>query len=256
MAGPLAVLTIDGPVAIITLVLPGGLLDRAASEALAQVARAASEAVEVRVVIVRGAGEDFGAGWSASALAEAEGVPGLPPLSVGVDALAAVPQPVIAAIERRAYSAGLEVALACDIRVASEDATFAMSDTAAGALPRAGGTQRLPRAVGRAQALRLLLTGEIIDSAEAKRIGLVSRVVPSDGTGAYDEARVLAATIATRGPIATRLAKEAVLRGTELTLEQALRYETDLTVILQSTADLAEGVRAFLEKREPRFSGE
>jgi enoyl-CoA hydratase/carnithine racemase len=107
--------------------------------------------------------------------------------------------------------------------------------------------------VGRAAALRLLLLGETVDAAEARRIGLVSRVVPSDGL--LEAAGEVARAIAERGPIATRLAKEAVHRGSDMTLEQALRYETDLTVILQSTADRAEGVRAFQEKRPPRFTG-
>ncbi len=128
-----------------------------------------------------------------------------------------------------------------------------MPDTQAGGVPLAGGSQRLPRAVGRAEALRLLLLGEEIDAAEALRIGLVSRVTPAGG--ALVAAREIADAIASRGPIATRMAKEAVHRGVEMPLQQALRYELDLTVILQSTADRAEGVRAFMEKRPPRFIG-
>lgn len=253
-AAALSMLSIDGHIATITLAAPGGLFDRAAVEALGAAAAQAGADRAVRVVIVRAGGADFGRGWSAPALAEAEGAPGVPPLGAGIEALAAVPQPVIAAVAGRAHSAGLEVALACDIRLAAQDATFALPETAAGGLPRAGGTQRLPRAVGRAQALRLLLTGDTIDAAEARRIGLVSRVVPAAELEAA--ARALAEVIATRGPLATRLAKEAIHHGVELTLEQALRYELDLTVLLQSTADRAEGVRAFVAKRPPRFTGE
>lgn len=251
---PLVSTQFDGPIATIILDLPRARLDRAGSRALANAAAAVAAATATRVVIVQGAGADFLAGWTEAALAEPDGLPGVPPLGHGIEALAALRQPLIAAVRGRACSAGLEVALACDIRVAAEDATFAMPETALGLVPRAGGTQRLPRAVGRAQALRLLLTDETIDAAEARRIGLVSRVVPS--TDVAGTARTLAEAIAAGGPLATQFAKEAVHRGAEMTLEQALRYELDLTVLLQSTADRAEGVRAFAAKRPPNFIGQ
>jgi enoyl-CoA hydratase/carnithine racemase len=247
-------LTVDGSVATLLLEPAGGLADRAFTQAIADAAASLAAATDtVRAVVVASAGADFCAGWSAEALAEPDGVPGVAPLGAAFDALAAVPQPVVAAIGGRALSAGLELALACDIRVAAEDARFAMPETAAGMLPRGGGSQRLPRAVGRAHALRLLLLGEEIDAAEARRIGLVSQVVPA--ARLRDAATEIARTIATRGPIATRMAKEAVHRGVELTLEQALRYELDLTLLLQTTADRAEGVRAFAAKRPPNFIG-
>jgi len=249
----LASVTVDGHVATLALAPVDGFADRAFSFALADAAAAIAGADDVHAVVVRAAGVDFCAGWSAEALAAPEGVAGVPPLAAGIEALAALPQPTVAAIGGRALSAGLELALACDIRIAGDDARFAMPETSSGTLPRAGGSQRLPRAVGRAHALRLLLLGEEIDAVEARRIGLVSRVVPRSELDAA--AAALAATIASRGPIATRFAKEAVHRGSELTLEQALRYELDLTLLLQTTADRAEGVRAFAARRPPNFIG-
>ena len=195
---------------------------------------------------------DWATGWDEALLA-AGVTPFAPPPGAGFEALAALPQPTVAAVEGRAHSAGLELALACDIRVCGDGASFAMPETGLGLVPMGGGTQRLPRAVGRAHGLRLLLTGEQVDAAEALRIGLVSRVVPvGEAAGAAAE---IASAIAAKGPIATRYAKEAVARGMDAPLQQGLRAELDMTVILQSTADRAEGVRAFVERREPRFEG-
>jgi len=248
---PHVTVAIERYVATLTLDPPGGLATRAFTEDLAAAAAdVAALTDEVRAVIVVGAGRDFCTGWGADLLDS----PGAAlNAGAGFDALAAVPQPVIAAVAGHAYSAGLELALAADVRLAAEDARFAMPDTAEGRVPRGGGTQRLPRAVGRAHALRLLLLAEEIDAAEARRIGLVSHVVPVAELASA--ARTLADAIAQRGPIATRLAKEAVHRGTEMPLQQALRYELDLTVILQTTFDRAEGVRAFAARTPPSFLG-
>jgi len=245
---PLTALEVDAFVGTLTIDAPGGLVDRALAEAIAaSAAEVASRVDDIRVLVVTSAGADFGTGWgedmrSAEAVAAA---------GIATDALAAVPQPTIAAVAGRAHSAGLDLALACDIRVAADGASFAMPETGEGRVPQGGATQRLPRAIGRAQALRLLLTGEVIDAAEAKRIGLVSRV----GSDARAIVLEIATSIAARGPIATRLAKEAVHRGVEMPLAEALRYELDLTVLLQTTADRAEGVRAFAARRPPDFSG-
>ena len=239
-------------VATITIAPPEAGYDRAFLDALAAAVGQVGGREDVRAVIMR-SDNAFGVGWSVAALEEPLGIPGVPHIASGIDAVAAIPQPVVCAVRGRAHSVALELALACDIRVAEEGASFALADTLGGAVPLAGGTQRLPRAVGRAQALRMILLGEEIDAAEAQRIGLVSRVVPSESLD--DAAQGIADAIAARGPIATRLAKEAVHRGVEMPLEQALRYELDLTVLLQSTADRAEGVRAFAEKRPPRFIG-
>ena len=251
-------LDVDAGVATLTVDAPAGGVDRPLVEALAvAAAELTARHPELRAVVVAPAGADFGGGWSADALAEAAALPSLgvvlAPLGAGFEAIAGVPQPTVAAVRGVAHSAGLELALACDIRVAAEGATFAMPETAAGRVPRGGGTQRLPRAVGRAQALRLLLTGEVIDAAEALRIGLVSAVVPHGEEVAA--ATAIARTIASRGPLATRFAKEAIARGSELPLQEALRLELELTVLLQTTADRAEGVAAFVEGREPRFVG-
>lgn len=240
----------DGHVALVELRPPAAQHDRAFAEQLQAAAEVLASDAEVRVIVLHG---EFGSGWAAEVLEEPPALAGLPSPGGGIEAVAALPQPVIAAIEGDARSAGLELALACDIRLAASGARFAVPETQAGLLPLAGGTQRLPRAVGRAAALRLLLLGETIDAQEARRIGLLSRVV--DPGAALTEARVLAEEIAARGPIATRLAKEAVHRGAEMTLEHALRYELDLTVLLQSTEDRAEGVQAFIERRKPGFTG-
>jgi enoyl-CoA hydratase/carnithine racemase len=234
----------------IRLDLGGGRFDRATLEALNSTAVELRNRTEDAYAVVVTSGDDFGLGWSADALAE-DVIVGLDPVGAAFDAVAAIPQPVIAAIRGEASSAGLELALACDMRLAGDSARFSMPETSLGVVPRGGGTQRLPRAVGRAHALRLLLGSEMIDAAEALRIGLVTELASDDAV--EPAATALAATIVTRGPIATRLAKEAVARGAELPLAEALRAELDLTVILQTTADRAEGVQAFVEKRPPRF---
>ncbi len=233
-------LDVRGAVAWLTLRHPS--LDDAGLTELSAHCEAISDDDEVRVAVLIGEGDAFCDG-------EFEGPARGDPLAC----LAELPRPVVCAINGEALGLGLEIALACDIRIASEHSRFGLPAVAGGRLPAAGGTQRLPRLVGRGNALEIILTGEPIDAAEALRIGLVSAVVPRDRL--VVEAVAVAARIAERGPLAVRYAKEAISRGLEMPLEQALRYETDLTIILQSTEDRAEGVRAFLEKRKPEFKG-
>ena len=160
-------------------------------------------------------------------------------------------KPLIAAVNGVALGGGLEVALACDIRVASETARFGVPEVTLGLIPDFGATQRLPRMLPWSRAAELLLTGKPIDAQEAYRIGLVNRVVPPDRV--MPEARELAQTICQAAPLAVRAAKEAMIRGTSLTLEDGLRLENALNSYLYTTGDFAEGTTAFVEKRKPAF---
>ncbi|HVC44093.1 MAG TPA: enoyl-CoA hydratase/isomerase family protein [Candidatus Binataceae bacterium] len=171
-----------------------------------------------------------------------------------VESLAAISKPTVAIINGDAIDEGLELALAADLRVAIGRARFALTQLARGALPHFGGTQRLPRIAGAANALRMILTGAAIDGAEARRIGLVTYLAGSERELAK-VAGALAEAIVSRAPLAARLVKDAVLKGYDMTLEQGVRLEEDLYALLQTTADRGEGVRAFLDKRKPLFRG-
>jgi enoyl-CoA hydratase len=164
------------------------------------------------------------------------------------------PQPIIAAIRGVALGGGLELALACDIRLAAEDALLGLTEVNLAIIPGGGGTQRLPRLVGRGKALEMILTGARIPAAEALRIGLVERVVPAGE--ALTAATELARELAGRAPVALRYAKEAVVKGLELSLADGLRLEGDLSTLLRTTEDRVEGARAFLEKRKPVWKGQ
>jgi enoyl-CoA hydratase len=161
--------------------------------------------------------------------------------------------PIIAAINGFALGGGLELALACDIRIAAESAQLGLTEVNLAIIPGGGGTQRLPRLIGRGKALEMILTGTRIPAAEALRIGLVERVVPAGE--ALKAATELARTIAEKAPIALRYAKEAVVKGLGMSLEDGLRLEGDLSTLLRTTEDRVEGAKAFLEKRKPRWTG-
>ena len=163
-------------------------------------------------------------------------------------------QPIIAAINGFALGGGLELALACDIRTAGEDSQLGLTEVNLAIIPGGGGTQRLPRLVGRGKALEMILTGARVDAREALRIGLVERVVPT--AEVHTSARALAKMLAERAPVAMRYAKEAVVKGLGMSLEDGLRLENDLATLLRTTEDRIEGAKAFLEKRKPRFTGQ
>ena len=160
-------------------------------------------------------------------------------------------KPLIAAVNGMALGGGLEIALACDIRIASEKARFGVPEVTLGLIPGWGATQRLPRMVSRCKAAELLLTGKPIDAQEAYRIGLVNIVVPPEAV--MTTAREWAEIICQAGPLAVRAAKEAMIRGSSLTLEDGLRLENALEAYLMSTEDYTEGTNAFVEKRKPDF---
>ena len=162
--------------------------------------------------------------------------------------------PTIAAIRGRAWNQGLELALACDLRLASEDATFGFSSLAEGFIPWDGGTQRLPRIIGRAHALDLLLTGRSLSASEAHEIGLLNAITPEKDL--ESDAINLARTIADDAPIALRYLKEAVHKGLDMSLTQGLNLEADLSFILQTTQDRQRGIHSFLSKTKPHFTGQ
>ena len=170
------------------------------------------------------------------------------------DSIAAIEKPVVAAVSGDATDQVLELALACDLRIASDASRFGLTQIRDGLIPWDGGTQRLPRLVGRGLATEMILTARVLDAREALEIGLVNETLPSEMVNA--RAREIAQLIAGHGPIAARYLKEAILKGADLTLEQGLRLEADLNFLLQTTTDRAEGIGSFLERRRPEYRGE
>lgn len=245
MTQPNVLYTKKGHIARITLNRPddGNILDAAMAARLAEAGENITQDDAIYVVILTGAGKVFCNGGDLT-----------PDLSHPAEAIAAIDRPVIAALNGDAIGTGLELALAADIRIAATNARFALPQVSRGRLPAGGGTQRLPRIVGRGQALELILTAATLTAAAAREIGLVSRVVAPEKLAG--EADKLAGEIAAKGPVALRYIKEAVNQGMDMTLAQGLRLEADLYFLLHTTADRTEGIKAFREKREPKFKGE
>lgn len=225
------------------LTLPRERIDQGAAQALCAAAEAVAFDESVCVAVVQGPRARFCLGVDGAGEWQAQ--------HDWVAAIGGLSVPVIAAVGGEARGEGAELALACDLQIASASSGIAFPQLADGRLPRHGATQRLPRAVGRTRALELLLSGRRVGAREALRIGLFTHVVPS---GRFLAAvRAEAQLLRAKGPIALRAAKEAVLKGADLTFDQGVRLEQDLYVLLQTTADRAEGVRAFLGKRSPKF---
>ena len=249
-----------GRVAHLTLVNPPlNLVTRELLEefALALDALEAVEPGDVRVVVVTGDGERaFSAGSHVGEFESQRGAAGRArhELESGVATrLARLPMPTIAAIEGNALGGGLELALCCDLRIASERAKLGLPEVRLAVTPGAGGTQRLPRVVGAARARELILTGRIVDAHEAERIGLVHEVVPAGETRARADA--IAADIAARGPIAVREAKRLIQLATDVDLDTGLAAELDASDRVFASEDMLEGARSFFEKRDPDYRG-
>ena len=246
----LATLTVNRPESL-------NALNDATLDQLAAAAADCRRNPDVGAVIVTGAGEKaFVAGADIRELKELDPSTGRAQARKGqavFSSLENLGKPVIAAVNGFALGGGCELALACHIRVASDNARFGLPEVKLGVIPGYGGTQRLVRAVGRGQALEMILTGEMIDAHEAHRIGLVNRVFPRGEL--LGGAEALARTILARGPAAVRLALEAALRGAYLDISSGLDVEADLFAHTCGTAEMKEGMAAFLEKRDPKFEG-
>ncbi len=247
----------DGPLATIIFNNPKALnaLTVATFCGLEKLLNELEQDAAVRVVILTGAGEKaFIAGGDIGHLGnlDADGAREFALLAQRViNQIETFPKPVIAAINGYALGGGCELAMGCDLRIAADSAKFGQPEVKLGIIPGFAGTQRLARLVGKGRAKELVFTGEMIDAAEAFRIGLVNRVVAKEKL--LEEARVLAFKMCDKSASAIKLAKEAIDNGLEMDFARAARYEADLFALCFTTADCKEGISAFLEKRPAKF---
>jgi enoyl-CoA hydratase len=248
-----------GGVAYVTLNRPAQLnaLNAQAIADLGAAFRDVRDDAAIHGAILTGAGERaFIAGADINAFVDTTPLSAADAVGAGHDTLGLIEslgKPVIAAVNGLALGGGCEVAMACSLRLASETAMFGQPEVKLGLIPGYGGTQRLPRLVGKGVALHLILTGETITAAEALRIGLVNEVLaPAE---LLPRAEALLAQIARNGPVAVGLALRAVHHGAEMSQAEGLQLEAALFALCASTEDLKEGARAFLEKRKPTFAG-
>ena len=207
-------------------------------------------------VILTGAGRAFVAGADISELAGQTPMSAVARARRGQEIFGRYersPKPTIAAVNGFALGGGCELAMACHIRIAGESARFGQPEVKLGIIPGYGGTQRLPRLVGTGRALQLLMTAEVIDAQEAFRIGLANKVVPNDEL--LPAATAMLKAMLANGPVAVRACIDAVVRGQDMSLGDALAYEAAHFGTLSSTSDMAEGMKAFLDKRPPTFTG-
>ena len=245
--GAVATIRLDRP--------PANAFARPLSLELSDAARSLAGEAEVRAIVLWGGERLFAAGADIKTMVDhgpAEIRPDVGALEQACRDVEAIPVPVVAAIEGFALGGGLEVALACDLRIAGEGAKLGLPEIGLGIIPGAGGTQRLPRAIGHARAREMILTGRQVEADEALAIGLVQRVVPTGEAypAALEQARVFAA-----GPTLAYAAAKRALAAAAGDLGAGLAVERDVFVPLFDTHDQEEGMRAFLEKRDPDFQG-
>jgi enoyl-CoA hydratase len=209
---------------------------------------------DIHVVLITGDDRAFAAGADIGDMAERSSVEMYERDQFTTwDRIKRIKKPIIAAVSGYALGGGCELMMLCDVIIAGETAQFGQPEVNIGVMPGAGGTQRLPRAVGKAKAMDLILTGRMMSAKEALDAGLISRIVPPEHV--FTEALRVAQEMASKGPIALKLAKESVLRAFETTLSEGVEYERKLFYMLFATEDQKEGMRAFVEKRRPDFRG-
>lgn len=247
----------EGPVGIIQLNRPKQLnaLNDQLMDELGAALRAFDADEAIACIVLTGNDKAFAAGADIAAMAlyTFADVYRSEYITRNWEALRQVRKPVIAAVAGYALGGGCEVAMMCDLIIAADNARFGQPEVKIGVIPGAGGTQRLPRAIGKAKAMDMVLTGRMMDAAEAERAGLVSRVVPADKL--MEEALAVAQAIAAQPRLAVLAAKEAVNRAFEAPLSEGLQFERRMFHAMFATQDQKEGMAAFLEKRPPRFAG-
>ncbi len=248
--------TKEGAIGIIQLNRPK-LLNALNFELMTELVNALEELdteAAVKVIILTGGERAFAAGADLAEMSQATPVDLLLGRRFELwDRIRKISKPIIAAVSGYCLGGGNELAMNCDLIIASETATFGQPEVNVGIIPGAGGTQRLPRVVGKYKAMEMILTGKSISADEAFRIGLVNHVVPLESL--MEEAKKIATDIASKPPISIRSAKEAILRAQDTTLEVGLEFERKAFYMLFATEDGKEGMKAFLEKRKPNFKG-
>jgi enoyl-CoA hydratase len=246
----------EAPVGVVLLNRPEALnaLNDEVMGALVDALAGLDDDDAIRCIVLGGSERAFAAGADIGQMAEASAMEMYEARRIDRwDAIRRVRTPLVAAVSGFCLGGGCELAMACDLVVASEAARFGQPETGLGIIPGAGGTQRLTRAIGKAKAMDVILSGRFLTAEEAERAGLVARVVAREAW--LEEAKAVARAIASKGPIAQRLAKESVNRAFESTLETGLDYERKLLYLAFASEDAREGLTAFTEKRKPEFRG-